>query len=53
MVREYTYGNAIVVIHRPKLSDKEKEKQEAQILRALQHIGKEMKENEHGNGNQS
>ena len=51
MEREYIYGNAIVVIHRPELSDKEKEKQETQILRALQHIGKEMKENEHGDCN--
>lgn len=44
--REYTCGNAIVVVYRPELSEKEIEKQERQILIALQQIGKELKENE-------
>lgn len=44
--REFEYGNAIIVVHRPDLSDKEQQKLENQILLAIQQIGKEMKENE-------
>ena len=46
VVREYTYGNATIVIYRPELSDKELKKQEEKILISLQQIGKELKENE-------
>ena len=49
-VREYTYGNAIIVIYRPELSDKERKKREERLLIALEQYGKEVKENEN-NGN--
>lgn len=44
--KEYTYGNATIVIYRPELSDKDYEKQKQNILISLQQIGKELKENE-------
>lgn len=46
IIKEYTYGNATIVIYRPELSDKDLKKQEQNILIALQQIGKELKENE-------
>ena len=53
-VREYTYGNAIIAVYRPELSDKERKKREEKILIALQQYGKEVKENKkNGNINQS
>lgn len=45
VMREYTYGNATIVIYRPELSEKERKKQEECILISLQQIGKELKEN--------
>lgn len=45
-VREYTYGNATIVIYRPELTGKELKKAEERILVSLQQIGKELKENE-------
>jgi hypothetical protein len=45
-MKEYTYGNATIVIHRPELNEKELKRIEAQILISLQQIGKELKENE-------
>lgn len=49
IVKEYTYGNAIIKVYRPELTELEYEKVEKQILIGLQQIGKEMKENQHGN----
>lgn len=46
IVKEYTYGNATIVVYRPELSEKERKKQEERILISLQQIGKELKENE-------
>ena len=46
IVREYTYGNAMITVYRPELTDKDLKKQEQNILIALQQIGKELKENE-------
>lgn len=46
VVREYTYGNATVVVYRPELTEKELKKVEGQILISMQQIGKELKENE-------
>ena len=46
VVREYTYGNATITVYRPDLNEKELKKIEDQILISLQHIGKELKENE-------
>lgn len=51
--REYTYGNSIVVVYRPELTEREYEKVEKQILIGLQQIGKEMKENQNGNSRKS
>ena len=51
--REYTYGNSIVVVYRPELTELEYEKVEKQILIGLQQIGKEMKENQNGNSYKS
>lgn len=45
-IREYTYGNATIVVYRPELSDKERKKVEDTILISMQQIGKELKENE-------
>lgn len=45
-VREYTYGNAIITVYRPELTETDLKKVEAQILISLQQIGKELKENE-------
>ena len=46
IVRDYTYGNAIITVYRPELSEKELKKIEELISISLQHIGKELKENE-------
>lgn len=46
VVKEYTYGNAMIVVYRPELTEKELKKIEEHILISLQHIGKELKENE-------
>lgn len=46
IIKEYTYGNATIVVYRPELSDKDHKKQEQNILISLQQIGKELKENE-------
>ena len=51
--REYAYGNSIVVVYRPELTDREYERVEKQILIGLQQIGKEMKENQNGNSSKS
>lgn len=53
MVKEYTYGNATIMIYRPELTDREYERVEKQILIGLQQIGKEMKENQNGNSSKS
>jgi hypothetical protein len=53
-VREYTYGNAIIAIYRPELSEKELKRREERLLIALEQYGKEVKENEkNGNTNKS
>ena len=52
-VREYTYGNASIVVYRPDLSKEELGRVERQILIGLQQIGKEMKENQNGNSRKS
>lgn len=46
IVREYTYGNALITVYRPDLTESELKKVEAQILVGLHQIGKELKENE-------
>lgn len=46
VVRDYKYGNAIITVYRPELTEKELKKAEDQILISLQQIGKELKENE-------
>ena len=51
--REYQYGNATIKMYRPELTKQQQIKQERNILIAIQQIGKEMKENEHGNSNTS
>lgn len=51
--REYQYGNAIIRVSRPDLTENERVVCEKNILIALQIMGKEMKENENGNGNKS
>lgn len=53
IVREYIHGNAIITVYRPELTEKERKKIEGQILISLQQIGKEMKENQNGNGSKS
>ena len=45
-IKEYTYGNALITIYRPELTENEYKKIEKQILIGLQQIGKELKENE-------
>lgn len=39
---EYKFGNAIIVVSRPKLTEKEKAKREGNVLLALQQFGKAM-----------
>ena len=39
---EYRIGNAIVVVHRPELTEEERAKREAKVLLALQQFGKAM-----------
>lgn len=39
-----TYGNAIIVVHRPELTETEQAKQERHIEIALQQFGKAMQE---------
>lgn len=54
ITREYRYGNATVIVHRPVLTEKEYRMQEERVLVALQQYGKEIEENrKHGNINQS
>ena len=53
IVRDYTYGNAIITVYRPELSEKELKKIEEHIIISLQQIGKEMKENQNGNSSKS
>lgn len=50
IVREYTYGNAVITVYRPELSDKELDEQKKHILISLQQIGKEI---QNGNSNKS
>ena len=40
--REIQYGNAIIKIHRPTLTEKERNEQENKLAVALQLFGKEM-----------
>lgn len=51
IIREYRYGNAIIKITRPELSDKEAKEKEKRLLIELQIFGKAMEENKYGNGN--
>lgn len=44
--KKYTYGNAIIVVHRPELTEAEQAKQERHIEIALQQFGKAMQETE-------
>ena len=37
----YTYGNAEIVVHRPALDDKERQKREDALRRAVMAFGKE------------
>jgi hypothetical protein len=46
VMREYTYGNALIAIYRPELTEQELKKVEDRILIGMQQIGKELKENE-------
>ena len=46
LVKEYTYGNATILVYRPNISDKELKRVEDKILIGLQQIGKELKEDE-------
>ena len=41
-VKEIRYGNVTICITRPELTEEERKKSEANILRAMQHIGKEI-----------
>lgn len=45
-VTQYTFGNAIIEVHRPELTAEERARREAQILIALQQYGKAMVEAE-------
>ena len=53
IVREYIYGNAIITVYRPELTEEEHRKIEKQILVGLQQIGKELEENQNGNSSKS
>lgn len=54
MISEYRYGNAIVKVYRPELTQGEREDRERRILSALQQFGKEaVKENYNGNSNKT
>jgi hypothetical protein len=46
IVREYTYGNAVITVYRPELTEYKLKEVEKQIVISLQQIGKELKENE-------
>lgn len=41
IVNHYTFGNAEVVVYRPVLDEKERQKREAEIIRALTEYGKD------------
>lgn len=41
-VTQYTFGNAIIEIHRPELTNEERIRREKQILIALDNFGKAM-----------
>lgn len=41
-VKEITYGNITIRIHRPDLTEKERTSREARIATSLQAIGREM-----------
>lgn len=47
-VKEYTYGQASILVYRPKLSTAELERRQNVIKAALQQIGKEI---QNGNSN--
>ena len=42
ITREHKYRNATVIVHRPELSDRDREAQEKRVIIALQQFGKEM-----------
>ena len=44
--KKLTYGNAIIFVHRPELTEAEKAKREKHIEIALQQFGKAMQEQE-------
>ena len=53
-ITEYQYGNAIIKVYRPKLSQGERESRELRVKNALQQFGKSMiKENRNEYGNTS
>jgi len=43
-VQELRYGNAIICIYRPELTEEERKKRETRLAIALQQFGKEMYE---------
>lgn len=49
-MKEIFYGNAVIKLHRPTLSETEQSKRERQIKTALQLFGKEMLEAERKDG---
>lgn len=51
--REYRYGNTIIRVSRPELTENERIICEKNISIALQIMGKAMKEKENGNSNKS
>ena len=53
IVREYIYGNAIITVYRPELTEEELKRVEKQTLISLQQIGKELEENQNGNSSKS
>lgn len=42
--KQYTYGNAIIIVRRPELTETEQAKQERHIEIALQQFGKVMQQ---------
>ena len=44
-VKEIQYGNVTIILHRPELTEEEKKRSEANVLTAMQHIGKEIVRN--------
>ena len=54
ITREHKYRNATVIVHRPELSDRDREAQEKRVIIALQQFGKEMvRKNDNGNDDKS